>query len=221
MHENNPNELVGTARDVRTCKSKVKVFPGDSKPYGVTFPEWTAKWWQWLVSVPKQQNPAIDQTGENCGENQKDSNVWFLAGTQKPLHSAVQKCTVPSGKAILFPIITSLFSYAEVPKLRSDSDLIAYAAKDIDRMSQLKLMIDGQELQDLEKYRIRFGPFPLSYPPNNVSGIPPGYTTAPLDGFWVFLEPLPYGDHKIYFRGVEPNFHTEVSYFLTVKLEKW
>ena len=36
------------------------VFPVDSKPYGLTYGEWTAKWWQWALSIPKDINPAGD-----------------------------------------------------------------------------------------------------------------------------------------------------------------
>ena len=55
-------------------------FSIDSKPYGVSYLQWAAKWWQWLLSIPSDTNPAADKTGINCGINQKGP-VWFLAGT--------------------------------------------------------------------------------------------------------------------------------------------
>jgi len=33
----------------------------DSKPYGISYAEWTAKWEQWLISMPQQINPAADR----------------------------------------------------------------------------------------------------------------------------------------------------------------
>ena len=33
----------------------IAVFPANSKPYGLTYGDWTAKWWQWGYSVPKDQ----------------------------------------------------------------------------------------------------------------------------------------------------------------------
>jgi hypothetical protein len=56
------------------------VFSADSKPYNLTYGEWTAKWWQWGYSIPKNINPAYDNTGKNCAQKQ-NGPVWFLAGT--------------------------------------------------------------------------------------------------------------------------------------------
>jgi hypothetical protein len=51
-------------------------FPVDSKPYGLTYGEWTARFWQWLHSIPKPDNPAADTTGKNCAIKQTGP-VWF------------------------------------------------------------------------------------------------------------------------------------------------
>ena len=32
------------------------MFPVNSSPYNVSFKEWTQKWWQWYLSIPKQHN---------------------------------------------------------------------------------------------------------------------------------------------------------------------
>ncbi len=66
------------------------VFSPDTKPFGITYPEWTSKWWQWLVSIPAKDNPAADNTGKNCGQKQTGP-VWFLAGTTGG--SAERSCT--------------------------------------------------------------------------------------------------------------------------------
>ena len=34
--------------------SNIAVFPPDSIPYGLTYGEWTAKWWQWAYSMPEE-----------------------------------------------------------------------------------------------------------------------------------------------------------------------
>ena len=60
--------------------ANIGVFPADSKPYGLSYGEWTARFWQWLHSIPKQDNPAADTTGKNCGLKQTGP-VWFLPGT--------------------------------------------------------------------------------------------------------------------------------------------
>jgi hypothetical protein len=69
----------------------------DSNAYGNTYGEWSARWIQWLLSIPMAINPAFDNTGANCGQGQAGP-VWFLAGTfGGPVKRA---CTVPPGKAL-------------------------------------------------------------------------------------------------------------------------
>jgi hypothetical protein len=56
------------------------IFTTDSRPYGLTYGEWTAKWWQWAYSIPSDVHPAYDDNGKYCAEGQSGP-VWFLAGT--------------------------------------------------------------------------------------------------------------------------------------------
>jgi hypothetical protein len=79
---------------------KIETFQADSKPYGLTYGEWTARWWQWAYSIPKDVNPAYDDTGRYCTQGQSGP-VWFLTGTYG--HPVDRYCTIPFGKAILFP----------------------------------------------------------------------------------------------------------------------
>jgi hypothetical protein len=85
-----------------TRDADLKIFPPDSKPYGLTYEEWTAKWWQWAYSMPEEGNPMVDDTGEDCANNQAGP-VWFLAGTGGG--AVTRECTIPSDKGILIPII--------------------------------------------------------------------------------------------------------------------
>ncbi len=192
------------------------VFPTDSNPYGLSYREWTTKWWRWLISIPLTNNPARDLTGESSDQNQNDENVWFLAGTVKPFFLANRTCQIPVGKAVLFPIVSTVISYAEDPSLKTESDLISFAGKDIAQASHLEVEIDGIKLEHLEDYRVNAGPFDLTYPSNNIFEVSPGLSTAASDGFWVFLKPLVPGLHKIHLNGVEPNFSTEVWYLISV-----
>jgi hypothetical protein len=43
--------------------NETQVFSTYSKPYGVTYGEWTAKWWQWVYSIPRNVNPSYDDSG--------------------------------------------------------------------------------------------------------------------------------------------------------------
>jgi hypothetical protein len=194
---------------------------GSSKPYGLTYGEWTAKWWQWYFSLPSQINPANDDTGKNCGQKQVGP-VWFLAGASGG--RAERSCTIPSGKAILFPIINSECSYAEYPKLKTAKDLAACATSFQNQVRHIEATVDGVALQDLQRFRIKSGVFNLILPPNNVSTAPPGPTQAVDDGNYVFLKPLSPGKHELHFKGINVdysvagtnNFVQDITYHLTI-----
>jgi hypothetical protein len=33
------------------------VFSKDSAPYGIPYKEWITRWWQWHISIPKEDHP--------------------------------------------------------------------------------------------------------------------------------------------------------------------
>ena len=178
-----------------------KVFQPHSKPYNLTYGEWTARWWQWAYSIPRETNPAYDDTGKYCSENQLGP-VWFFPGTYgKPV---IRECTVPTGKAILFPVLNSECSFAEFPELKTVEDLRICATAFQDQVTQLHTSIDGRDIPqiELEKYRIESPLFYFTLPENNILDLPTNTTTAAVsDGNWVFVKPLSPGNHEISFRG--------------------
>lgn len=198
------------------------VFGNESRPYNSTYGEWTAKWWQWLLSIPQDSSPAVDETGEHCGTNQ-NGPVWFLAGTTGG--SAERTCIVPSGKAILFPVINSMCDYASYPTVRTESELLACARADNDQAINLQASVDGTNLKSLEEYRIESPLSNITFPENNIFGVVSGSTEMISDGFWVFLEPLQPGEHEIRFSGETASnptlginsFATEVTYHINIR----
>jgi hypothetical protein len=187
------------ANDNNVKDNQIGVFLADSKPYGLTYGEWTAKWWQWGYSIPKDINPAYDDTGKNCTQKQ-NGPVWFLAGTYG--HAVNRKCDIPAGKAILFPILNSECSFAEFPKLKTLSELRLCAKTIQDQVTILNATVDGVPISNLQKYRIQSPPFSFTLPQNNILGPPSNVTTQAIaDGNWVFLKPLSAGSHKLMFKG--------------------
>ena len=88
--------------------NEVRMYSREEKPFGKTWEEWTAKWWQWLLSIPRDHNPGLDQTGENFDLNQLDPNVLFLAGALAGSGPVERTITINTGKAVLFPVINLL-----------------------------------------------------------------------------------------------------------------
>jgi len=172
------------------------VFSVDSKPYGLTFEEWSVKWFQWLLPIPQENNPAADKTGKDCAVNQPDKDVWFL--TQTTSGPGERTCTIPSGRAILLPVAINECSKAENPNLTTESQLRACAVSG-NEVSSIQAIVDGVKLKDLEKYRVQSQLFNVTLPENNIFGAPSGPTQAVSDAYMVFLKPLPPGNHILEF----------------------
>jgi hypothetical protein len=171
------------------------LFTPSSKPYGLTYPQWTVKWWQWLVSIPKENNPALDMSGQYAEEKQEDQNVWFLAGTIGG--SVVRRCQIPSRKAILMPIINYECSFAADPSISTEAELKSKCEREIDDIKNLSFGIDGFFLRDTAPYRIRSPYFDVHLRENNILGLDQHTTRMISDGYWMFLKPLPLGSHQL------------------------
>ena len=175
------------------------LFTADSTVYGLTYGEWTARWWQWAYSIPRDIHPAYDDNGKYCAEG-NSGPVWFLAGTYE--RPAERYCTIPDGKAILLPILNSECSYAEFPSLNNEEQLRKCAKQMQDSVVHLEASIDGVPVSGLEQYRTQSPLFNLTLGQNNILELPANTTTqAVADGNWLFLKPLSTGEHVIYFKG--------------------
>ncbi|HJU35459.1 MAG TPA: hypothetical protein VJ695_10085 [Nitrososphaera sp.] len=193
-----------------------RVFSTNSAPFGLQFSDWCVRWVKWCLEQPIETNPAKDMTGKHCCQNQSGP-IWFLAGTFGG--SATRKCTVPSGKAIMFPILEKECSFVEDTDIRTETDLISRATDETSRISHIETSIDGIALQNLNRYRVQTPVFEIVFPKNNVYGVKEGPTRATSNGFWILLEPLSPGEHTIYFKAAhrKPDFQTEVTYQLLFK----
>jgi hypothetical protein len=183
--------------------SNERVYPINSKPFGLTYGEWSAKWWQWGLSIPTNDSPIVDETGAKCAVGQNNSDVWFLSGHGGG--EVTRACSIPAGKAIFFPVINVECDYLS-PGLKTESDLRKCAKDDQDKVTNLHAIVDGVAIPDLKKYRVQSPLFNMTVPEDNIMGISPGTTQAVSDGFWIFLKPLPPGKHEIHFTGSLADF---------------
>lgn len=207
---------------VKADVSNPGLYSTDSKPYGLTFPQWSEKWWQWMTSIPTSDNPLNDNTGKNCGNGQNDPNVWFMTGTGSG--SVVRSCTIPSYKAILIQPVGNECSYAENPSLKTESELRTCAITG-DQVNSIHVSIDGRNVQNLQNYIVQTPLFDLTLPKNNIFGAPAGPTKSVGHAYMIFLQPLKAGKHDIHFDQVTlgspetgtQNFAYDVTYHLTAK----
>ena len=205
-----------------SASEDVKIFPPDSNPYGLTYGEWSAKWWQWVLSLPTDKNPLLDKTGELCNESQEDKDVFFLVGT---FGGKVERtCTIPSGKAILFPVVAIEADFINTPEARTEDSLMKLVKEDQDSVTLASAKVNDSELTRTNNFRFQSPLFNLSYPSNNVYGVPPGQTIAVSEGTWIMMEPLPPGEYTLNFKGVildysttgPENFVTDVTYHIRI-----
>src|SRR6266576_1080075 len=100
--------LIAACMTIAPARADEEIVPVNENAYGNTYGEWSAEWWQWLLSIPQATNPNLDTTGANCAQKQAGP-VFFLAGTFGGSAVTRNKCTVPAGKALFFPILNTLF----------------------------------------------------------------------------------------------------------------
>lgn len=202
-----------------------KVIPPNETYGGFTYAEWSAKWWQWAVSLPIDQNPFFDEGGCANGANGQSGDVWFLTGVINVSGVAERSCTVPQGKALFFPLVNVECSTLEVGTDwygANEAELRACAKGFADGYTEVYCELDGKPVRNLEKFRVQSPMFPLTAPENNVlwvasdTGYPvTGFSVS--DGYWLMLAPLSAGQHTIRFGGGADTFHLKITYHLTVE----
>jgi hypothetical protein len=172
-----------------------RIYNINSYPHGKDYEEWITLWWKWLISIPKEKSPAFDSTGDLCSISQGNPHVWFLAGTFGE-HPAYRKCTVPSGKALLFPVINYECSFADAPSIRSEEELEEKCRQEMDQVGDMNASLDGKKI-NIHNYRVHSRCFTVDIPPNNCLGAVSGITRIASDGYWLFIAPLSPGNHVL------------------------
>lgn len=180
----------------------ISSYDGNSQPYGKTYGSWTVEWWRWVLAIPKFKNPILDSTGENTNIHQSNEHVSFLAGkmASENTNLPTRYCTVSSRKSILFPVINCETNQLEQPELRSRQEIIDRVKEDEDSIIRKECHVDGKSII---AERVKSDPiiFTLRLAEENVFNVKGGNTYASADGYWVFLRPLPKGNHIVSFQG--------------------
>jgi hypothetical protein len=207
------------------------VVPSSATFAGKNYGEWAVAWWQWVWSIPGAVNPLNDTTGQYAASAQSGP-VWFLAGTSGS--DEERTVTVPSGKALFFPVVNDL--WVNLPDLgdhpwSKDQESFArdFIGAAVDTATGLACEIDGVAVKSLASYRCKTpknGAFLVDAPAGDIwgltdfYGLPPGfYGPAVDDGVYLMLYALPVGQHTIHFKGTlfGGGFQLDVIYHLTVQ----
>lgn len=212
--------VLGLFMPIGTALADSPEFAPNSKPFGKTFREWSAEWWQFVLSFPASENPIGDISGEKCMVGQRGP-VWFLLGTGGG--TVNRRCTVPEGKALFFPVLNLVdVNVAN----QTAEELRAEIGPCVDAVTSLSVTVDNKPIQNLQnRARVRSKVFEITLPEGNLFGIDAGvYSPVVADGFYVMLKPLSVGQHTVRFSGAiagcpfSPTpFELDVTYELDVK----
>jgi hypothetical protein len=204
-------------------------------PHGTVGPktlgEWSAEWWRRAISIPVNRNPIVDPDGRFCHEGQEEEGPFFLWGNfgnlppNPPL--TTRTCSVPCGRPIFFPVVND-FEWIPDSPCNDCASCFAVAKANINNIAALACDIDGTAVADLGNHReVPPDCFPFEAPgptpPDNIWNIRPGkFDVSTSDGFWLMLEPLCPGVHRIHFEAVlgnpvNPNFALNIVYYLSVE----
>jgi hypothetical protein len=197
------------------------ILPPQSLPNDKSYGEWAAAWWQWAFAIPTPMNPLADTTGEFASVGQQGP-VWFLAGVWGANYQVVRECTVPADKMLFFPIanwVTAGWQFTGPEDVAGFVVWARGALKDAaDQASGMACEIDGTPVLNIDAYREQSGPFPLTFPVDNLWGHPEWQLELQTDvlgmdeGYYLMLAPLKPGTHTIHFQAGS----MDVTYHLTV-----
>jgi hypothetical protein len=198
------------------------ILPGDAYSMsGKTYQAWSAAWWTYYLQIPPDKNPGFDESGANCAYLQSGS-VFFLMGTAGGSVRRTQ-CTVPAGKVLFFPLLTTSYYQTHETELGLKGFLQSFVRS----AHELHASIDGTDIGSMVSLVPSDSPlraaspdgfFPVIAVDNNIFGGVPGqiYDTA-VDGFYLMVAPLSRGPHTLSFGGSSRDFATDTTYLLNAQ----
>ena len=191
-------------------------------PTATRYSEWAARWWNWTLSMPDGENPAVS-TDPSLAGNGQHGLVWFRAGTfdSDPKLRVVR---VPAGKALFLPIINNVWlQFPTDPPIDEDCAernyycLRALISPAVDAATA-DVTIDGVPLVDPARYRENSVVFEPTVPEGAILGSSLVVRMPCMDaGLYLMLAPLSMGKHTIVAKVSTGAFSLEVTYQIMVR----
>jgi hypothetical protein len=201
------------------------IFQPNENMYGLSYGDWTAAWWQYVMQYTNDINPYFDTTGSLCNEGQ-GGPVFYLVGSPTGATLTTRYCTVPAGKALLIPLINGECSTIEPGGFHIDNASQGHTCAEawVDGLGTISMTIDGYRVKDLTSYRFQSPFYYFNVPPdNNFTGtVGPTEAWSVSDGYWVMVKPLKPGVHVIHVYakmvgGLQAGAIQNFTYVLTIQ----
>lgn len=217
----------------------IGLYSKSDAPGGTPSDVWIDKWWSWWITTTADEatpKPA------GCLINQSDSMVMLMdTGVNGKPH---QVCEISSTDSIMMPLWTAFWEDSTPEFSNYTYAQLTKAARELGDLGGITSIVrlDGVPIAKLDVVSsMRAGS--LDYKINSMDNVTEVYSkgfniTIPEDthipdqnpgtwrsgahGWFVFLKPLPPGDHTLYYNvgvtGTGPNDHSaEITYDLKVK----
>ena len=183
----------------------VRIVAPDAKFRGKTYPEWAAKFWQWMMALPLEGHPMIDDPNFDFTATQS-GGVWYWAAPDGPL---TRSFTMPEGTAFFLTIRDVETSTLEpVPffgateaEQRANSNWFA------DHIDRVECTINGVNVDNIRDFRFETPQFEFTAPTPWIFAETGGTGTAVGDGYFLMIL-LPKGKHTITYFG---NYHFDAG----------
>ncbi len=176
------------------------ILPPNLRVQGLTYGEWSATWWQYLLAIPASENPLAGNFGPDCFFAQI-GNVGLvpevLAGDVHDL-----ECEVPAGMPLFVHVLAAECSTLEPPPFYggNEDELRTCASGFV--ASDVQASIDGVAVQNLSDYLIDSPLYEFTVPEDNILGVPAGSVGQSVSyGTFLMLAPLTPGEHTIHVYG--------------------
>jgi hypothetical protein len=198
-------------------------------PNGHQYEVLAAQWWQWALKFGTDL-PFFNTGGAVDLSAGQSGNVWFLAGANYGL-TEPRTGEIPTGTSLFFPVANLLNDYPCPPEFgfepnpgetleaflqRTGNEFLDYYLPD---PSELSVTVDGVVLTGLPNYRVTSSLFQFQADPALGAFFDPCINGDVQDavtvGYWLWLPPLPPGEHTIHFEA-GGLFGQDVTYVITV-----
>jgi hypothetical protein len=211
--------------------SAAEILPPSSLPYGYSYQEWAAKWWQYYLG---QDTNKLELVGKPDNCEGPASRVRFLEGTSGTV-SKTNHITIPTDTPLFFTVIGFVADNTACPITNFTSlpadQLAAEVVGAWNATTLTTCTIDGIAVAGLENptntiYDAVSAPFSYTTAEKgNMLGvvegedcIPGGFTIYPAvsDGTYLMISPFSRGKHTIHWVAVSPYLTAEVTEDITV-----
>jgi hypothetical protein len=217
--------------------SSAQVLPPSSLPYGLSYQEWSAKWWQWSLEQSTNHLELVGGPGICDGPG---NQVQFLAGSLLSSGQAAitNKVTISAETPLFFTILSVWEDNSGCPfTTLTAAQLRAAAEGNWNLVTSTSCTIDGVPVAGLSDpsnsvYHVQspYFSYTTAKHGNVLAGIfgdtciGGGLTIYPAvtDGAYLMLSPLKPGKHTIHTVGVvgplaNPFVVEDVTYVITVR----